>query len=134
VDRRPGQRAVQITAITALAGVVAALVGLALVARPLRTPTQDCGTALTFLVSGGVNEYVDPSNPPEGITAADAEDNNADPCQERAGDRALPALLLVVGGTAIGVGALIAEWSLRDRMRRRAHRLHRAGPPTAGAG
>lgn len=120
---RPGPPgALRLTAAIATIGVVAALVGVFLVARPLRTPTQDCGTALTFLLRGRLNEYVDPANPPRGVTAAEAEANNADPCQERAGDRGIPALALVAGGTALGIGAVVAEFSMRIRLRRRAHR------------
>ncbi len=113
----------RITAAVALLGVLVALVGLGLGLRPLATPTQDCGTAATFLLQGLPNEYVDPSNPPEGITRAEAEANNAEPCQERAGNRALPAGVLVVGGvTLVGVGGAPGGGGVRFRLHRTANR------------
>lgn len=120
--RVPGARLVRITAAVALLGVLVALVGLGLGLRPLATPTQDCGTAATFLLQGRPNEYVDPSNPPEGITSAEAEANNAEPCQERAGNRALPAGLLLVGGITVAVVALLVEGAARFRLHRTANR------------
>jgi hypothetical protein len=125
----PGATAVRATAVIAFIGVLVALVGLGLGLRPLSTPTQDCGTAATFLLRGKANEYVDPSNPPTGITRAEAEANNAEPCQERAGNRALPAGLLVVGGTAVGVVALLVEGAVRFRLHRAANRRRGDDPP-----
>lgn len=129
----PGAQAVRVTAVVALIGVLVALVGLGLGLRPLATPTQDCGTAATFLLRGKANEYVDPSNPPAGITSAEAEANNAEPCQERAGNRALPAGLLVVGGTAVGVIALLVEAAVRFRLHRAANRRLATEPPATAA-
>ncbi len=124
----PGTRIVRATAAVALVGVLVALLGLALGLRPLATPTQDCGTAATFLLHGRVNEFVDPADPPAGITRAEAEANNAEPCQERAGNRALPAGLLVVGGTTVGVLALLTEAVVRFRVHRAANRQRGTAP------
>ncbi len=120
--RVPGARLVRATAVVALVGVLVALVGVGLGLLPLATPTQDCGTAATFLLQGRVNEYVDPADPPTGITSAQAEANDAEPCQERAGNRALPAGALVVGGTAVAVAAVLVESVARFRLHRAANR------------
>ena len=131
--RVPGARLVRITAAVALVGVLVALVGLALGLRPLATPTQDCGTAATFLLQGRANEYIDPANPPEGITRAEAEANNAEPCQERAGNRALPAGVMLVGGVTVAVVALLVEGAARFRLHRAANReLARAAERRTG--
>lgn len=121
VEKRPGATAVRVTAAVALVGVLVAVAGLASAARPLRSPTQDCGTALTYLTQGRVDEFVDPADPPTGATRAEAEANNAHPCQERAADRALPAGIAVVGGTAVALGAAVVEGVLRFRLARSRH-------------
>lgn len=118
----PGARLVRATAIVGLVSVLVALVGVGLALRPLSTPTQDCGTPASFLLRGKVNVYVDPENPPEGTSRAEAEANNAEPCQERAANQAKPAGILVVGGTLVGVAALLVEWMVRFRLHRAAKR------------
>ena len=118
----PGAPLVRATAVVGFVGVLVALAGVALGLRPLSTPTQDCGTAASFLLRGRVNVYVDPANPPEGTTRAEAEANNAEPCQERAANRAKPAGALVVGGTLVGIVALLVEWVVRLRLHRAANR------------
>jgi hypothetical protein len=120
--REPGARVVRVTAVVALVGVLLALVGLGLGLQPLATPTQDCGTAATFLLQGRVNEYVNPADPPPGITRAEAEANNAEPCQERAGNRALPAGALLVGGTLLAAVAVLVEAAVRFRLHRARNR------------
>lgn len=128
--RPRGRRAVQITAVVATVGVLLALAGLASSARPLSTPTQDCGTALTYLTQGRVNEFVDPDDPPAGVTKAEALANEADPCQERAANRARPAGALVIGGTLLALVALIVEGFLRHSINRAARRSWLTpGPP-----
>jgi len=107
-----------VTAISGFLGILLALGGVAWLARPLATPTQDCGTAFSFLSEGKLNVYVDPANPPKGITAAEAEANNAKPCQALAGDRARPAAGLVMIGTASALLAAIVELAARTRRRR----------------
>lgn len=116
----PGSRAVRVTAIVALVGVLVALLGLFLGTRPLTTPTQDCGTPATFLLRGKQNVFVDPGNPPQGTTKAEAKANNDTPCQERAFNRALPAGILLVGGTLVALIALIVEWAVRFHYHRAA--------------
>jgi hypothetical protein len=126
--REPGARLVRVTAVVALVSVLLALVGLGLGLRPLATPTQDCGTAATFLLQGRVNEYVNPADPPSGITRAEAEANNAEPCQERAGNRALPAGVLLVGGTLVAAVAVLVESVVRFRLHRASNRRLAADP------
>lgn len=126
-----GQRLVTATAVVALVGVLVALLGIVLATRPLRTPTQDCGTAASFLLRGGVDELVNPDDPTPGTTAAEARDNNARPCQERAAARARPAGALVVGGVAVALVSLSIESAVRfgrSRRRRRAQPGPGGGP------
>jgi hypothetical protein len=108
-----------VTVVVAAIGVLVAITGLVMGTRPLSTPIQDCGTAFSFLLSGGVDQYADPANPPEGVTAADVEANNADPCQERAADRALTAGALVVGGTGAATVAAVVDLGARGLRRYR---------------
>ena len=109
----------RLTAVFALMGVLLAFVGIALAARPLHTETQDCGSAGSFLLDGRVNEFVDPANPPTGVTSAEAKANNVQPCQQRAANRGWPAGILVVGGTFAALTALIAEVIVRATFGRR---------------
>jgi len=124
----PGARGVRITAVVAFVAILVALLGLFALTRPLKTPTQDCGTPITFLTRGKQNVFVDPSSPPKGTTRAEAEANNDQPCQERAFNRALPAGIVVVAGTAIALLALIVEFVLRYRHARAAS-MERWQPP-----
>ncbi len=116
-------RLAAVTVVVATVGVVIALIGVVWGTRPLQTPTQDCGTAFSFLLDGRLNVFVDPNDPPSGVTPADAEANNQEPCQERAANRARPAGALAVGGTllataaaAVDVSARTVRWYRRDRM------------------
>jgi hypothetical protein len=111
---RPKRRLHVATVLIATLGVVVALAGLAWGTRPLATPTQDCGTPFSFLYQGRLNVYVDPADPPAGVSAAEAEANNAEPCQERAADRARPAGALVVGGTLVGAVAAVTDLGVRS--------------------
>lgn len=110
------------TPVIALVGVLLALAGLGWSARPLRTPTQDCGTAFAFLLTGRIDVLVDPQNPPAGVTRAEAEANNRRPCQERAAARAVPALIALLSGVLLALLALVVEVGTRLR-------LHRRQPP-----
>lgn len=131
---RRSARTVRITAIVALTGVVAAVLALGYTALPLRTPTQDCGTALTFLLDGGVDEFADPNAPDDGSTTEEAVANNTRPCQERAAGRARRAGVPFVGGIVAAVAALVMEQVVRYRFRARTRRTwitrHRTMPPT----
>lgn len=122
------------TAWVALAGLVVAFIGMAVLLRPLRTPIQDCGTAIGFLLDGRVDEVANPDDPPEGTTEADVADNNAERCQERAANRARPAGVAVVGGTLIALIAVLVEIIVRWRWRVAARRRRQqagAAPPDA---
>lgn len=102
-----------------------ALVGTWIATRAVQTPLQDCGVSAAFLLDGRVNLYADPDDPPAGRSQAEVLDNNDRPCQERAANQARPGALLIVAGTALGLGALIVELLLRSRWRARARRsLH----------
>lgn len=120
------------TAIAALVGAIAVVVGVALASRPVRTPLQDCGAAAAFLLDGRTNVYADPDEPPAGLTPAEVRANNDEPCQERAANRARPAAVLVSAGVvAIGVAALVealARWRWRVLLRRSRLRI----PPLPG--
>jgi hypothetical protein len=131
---RRSDRTVRITAIVALTGVVAALLALGYTALPLRSPTQDCGTALTFLLDGRVDEFVDPNAPDDEFTTEEAVANNTRPCQERAAGRARRAGVPFVGGIVAAVSSLVVEQVVRYRFRARTRRAwiarHRTVPPT----
>lgn len=118
VARTP-PRSVQVTAVAAFVGVLIALAGVGYVAMPLRTPTQDCGTAATFLIDGRVNVFANPQDPPAGASSTDVQANNEKPCQERAADRALPGAALILAGTLVALGALVFEFFTRLQLSRR---------------
>ena len=120
VQGPPGRRAVKITAIIALIGVVVSILALVYASLPLRTPTQDCGTAASFLIDGRVNEFPDPNDLPTGVTIDDVDGNARNPCQERAGNRALPAGIVFLLGLVIALGAAAVEFFVRLRLARRA--------------
>ena len=126
----PGARTVRTTALVAFVAIVIALLGMVALTRPLKTPTQDCGTPISFLTRGKQNVFVDPSSPPKGITKAEAEANNDQPCQERAFNRALPAGIVVVAGTFVALIALVVEFVVRYRYGRAAS-MERWQTPTA---
>lgn len=127
--RRPAT--VTVMAWVALVGLVVAFVGVGIMLLPLSTPTQDCGTAAGFLLDGRVDEVVNPDDPPAGITKDEALDNNANRCQERAANRARPAGLAVVGGTLLGLIAVLTEAVVRWRWRLASRRAFFSGsvPP-----
>lgn len=118
------------TAVVATVGVVVALVGLALLARPVSTPVQDCGTAMAFLLDGRTNVVADPANPPAGISAAQARSNNERPCRARVADTARPGAIALAAGTVTAIGALGVEASIRGLDRYRRRRRRRAAPAT----
>jgi hypothetical protein len=112
--------------VVATIGAVVALVGIVVMLRPVSTPVQDCGTALGFLLDGGVNEFADPANPPAGLTAAQVTANNTRPCRERVADTARPGLALFLAGTLTATAAAITEVSVRG------WRWHRRRTPSVG--
>lgn len=109
----------RVAPMVAIVGILVAVIGVGLVLRPLSTPTQDCGTALTFLLDGEPNQWVDVNDPPDGVTPEQAQANNDHPCQERAANQARPAAVLVAGGTLAALLAAIAEITARNIERRR---------------
>lgn len=125
-ERPAPQGLLRATALIATIGLVVALLGLGILLLPVSTPTQDCGTSLGFLLDGRVNQLVSETDPPQGITPAEAEANNARPCRERVADRAKPAGVLLVAGLVPAVLAATVEISVRcvawwRRSRSRSH-------------
>jgi hypothetical protein len=111
-----------------------ALVGLALMARPASTPTQDCGSSLLFLLDGRSNEFVDPGDPPAGITAEEAQDNNERPCRVRVADVARPGAVALAAGLISAFVAALVEIVARAGAWRRRVKQQRGGPPAGEAG
>jgi hypothetical protein len=116
-------------------GALVALAGLVGLLRPVSTPVQDCGLAAAFLLDGRTDRFVDPSDPPAGVTAAEATDNNQRPCRERVADVARPAAVALLAGITIGITAAIIEVSARITLRRQRHHERAAseGADAAGA-
>jgi len=129
---RPGPTGiVEATAIIAAIGVVVALIGLGILLLPVTTPTQDCGTSAGFLLGGRVDQMVSETDPPAGVTAAEAKANNASPCRERVADRAKPAALLLGTGLIAALGAALAEMAIRLVRRSKRRRAGAAPQPRA---
>ncbi len=125
-------RVLHATAVVAAIGTVLALVGLALLLRPVQTPVQDCGTVAGFLLDGRTNELVDPANPPKGITRAEAEANNREPCRDRVADAAKPGAAIFVLGLVTATVAAAIELGVRGALWRR-RRAARRRPTTEPA-
>lgn len=108
-------------AVVASVGVVVALVGIGVLLLPVATPARDCGTAYGYLADGRYDQALDPAAPPEGVTRAEAEADNAEPCHDRVVARARPAGLMIVGGTFVALVAVVVEGVARTaaRLRRR---------------
>ena len=123
-----------LTAPLATVGVLAAVLGLAILAVPVRTPLQDCGTSFAFLIDGRTDVYGDPTDPPGGATKADVESNNAKACRARVADRAKPAAFLIPGGVLLAVVAAIAEVVIRLSRAPRRPRSTPPGPPNSPNG
>jgi len=103
-------------------GVLTALVGVVILALPVRSPLQDCGTAFGFLMDGRTDVYGDPANPPQGATAADVEAANARPCRPRVADRGRPAAVAILGGLIVATTAAATEVGVRWRRSRHRQR------------
>ena len=126
---RPLYRA---TAVVALVGVIATLLGIATLLRPVATPTQDCGTSLAVLLQGRPNEFVDPNDLPDGVTAEEAQENNERPCRDRVADQAATSATLIAGGLVVALLATIVEVAVRALGRHRRHRALRDAEVAAG--
>ncbi|WP_426574965.1 hypothetical protein [Aquihabitans sp. McL0605] len=116
------------TAVVAFVGVIAAVLGFGLLLRSVSTPTQDCGTVIGFILDGRVNVFVDPADPPKGVTAAEAKANNDRPCRERVADQAKAPAIMLVSGLGIAFVAALVEVTHRSFLWRR---RRRALPPPA---
>jgi hypothetical protein len=115
---RPLYRA---TAVVALLGVLATLVGVLSLLRPVETPTQDCGTSLAVLLQGRPNVFVDPNDPPPGVTAEEAVANNERPCRTRVAAAGQPGARLIAGGMVVALAAMLVEVIARTVARHRRH-------------
>lgn len=119
------------TAAVATVGLLLAFIGLALLARTVQTPLQDCGSVYGFLRNGRVDVFGDPANPPAGVTEAEVEATNAKPCRPRVADAARPSAVLIPVGTLVAVAAVITEVIARLGMRRRHRRPPGVAPTTS---
>lgn len=126
--RRAG--VVRATAWVATVGLILALVGVGLLARPVRTPLQDCGSVYGFLRNGRVDVLGDPANPPEGATKADVVSTNASPCRHRVAAAARPSAVLIPVGTLVALVAVLVEVVARFGLRRRRRRTLPGAAPT----
>lgn len=117
----------------ALAGLALACFAVAavLLALPVSVPgVQDCGAPGAYLAQGRVDVVPDANDrilgpdgeivTLDGPTAAAARDH---PCQERVAARAVPAGVLLVAGTLIGLAAFALEVLVVRPRRRRAWRV-----------
>lgn len=119
------------------ASTVAAWICLALILAgftvgsvPVRSPkVQDCGAPLAFVLGGRVDTFVDPNNPPRGVTPKQAEAANERPCRKRVAPRAVRSGELLLAGLVVGLAGLTLLVIGRVGRRRT---LLRAGAP-AGA-
>ena len=118
-SRPPRPRLLDLTAVVAALGVVIALAGVGVLALPVRTPLQDCGSSFTFLYDGRTNTLGDPDHPPKGITKAQVLATNAKPCRPRVADRAITAAELILGGLALAIVTVLVEVVIRQVVRRR---------------
>ena len=71
-----------------------------------------------IVLSGRPDVLVDPDNPPDGLTKAEAEAANDQRCQARVAERAVPGGILVAAGLLIGLVAAVVEWLARIARRR----------------
>lgn len=136
---RPGPTRLQrTTAIIATLGVAVAVLGLLALLRPISTPAVECGSSLTVLLDGRPDQFIDPSDPPAGVTAEEAEAHNAEMCRARVADAARPAVIAIAVGILVAIGAVVVEAverALAWRQRVRARRTPVAPEPdTAAAG
>lgn len=120
----------------ALAGFAVAIVLLAI---PVQVPgVQQCGAPGAYLVDGRLDVVPDandqilgPEGDPITLDAEDAQSARDHPCRERVADRAVPAGILILTSTVVGLGAFAVEVLMVRPRRRRAWRAV-AGlePPT----
>ena len=117
--RRWPDRVISATPVFAAIALVLIVVGAIVLAIPVENPkVQDCGTPAAFVLTGRPDVFVDPTNPPKGLTEAQARSANENRCQERVAARAVPGGILLAIGLVIGVVAAIVEWVARVARRR----------------
>lgn len=117
--RRWPDRVISTTPVFAALALALIVAGAIVLSIPVENPkVQDCGAPVVFVLTGRPDVFVDPTNPPKGMTEAQAEAANADRCQSRVADRAVPGGILVAAGLVIGLLAAIVEWLARIARRR----------------
>ena len=117
--RRWPDRVISVTPVFAAIALVLIVAGAIVLAIPVENPkVQDCGAPAVFVLTGRPDVFVDPANPPKGLTAAQARSANANRCQERVAARAVPGAILLAIGLVIGLVAAIVEWLARIARRR----------------
>lgn len=127
--RRP-ERLISASTVAAWVGLALILAGLVVGSVPVRSPkVQDCGAPLAFVLTGRVDVFVDPNNPPRGFTPKQAVAANKRPCRTRVAPRAVRSAELLLGGLLVGLTG-VALLVVGRVSRRRA--FLRDGPP-AGA-
>lgn len=101
------------TALVATLAVAVALAGVGMLLLPIATPAVDCGTAYSYLYDGRFDQVLDPAAPPEGVTRAEAEANNAEPCHDLVVAKARPGGLMTFGGTFVALVVVVVEGVVR---------------------
>lgn len=110
-----------ISASTAAAWAALALVTVGVVVGlvPVQNPkVQDCGAPIAFVLRGRIDQYADPSKPPNGLTSAEATAANKDRCQARVARRMVPGGVLILSGLVVGIVGLAAMFFGRSARRR----------------
>ena len=117
--RRWPDRVISVTPVFAAIALALILIGAVVLSIPVENPkVQDCGAPVVFVLSGRPDVLVDPDNPPDGLTKAEAEAANDQRCQARVAERAVPGGILVAAGLLIGLVAAVVEWLARIARRR----------------
>lgn len=128
----------------AAVALVCFLVAVVLATLPVRTPgVQDCGAPAAYLAAGRLDVIPDaqdrilgPDGEPLTLDAETAQAARDQPCRERVAVRAVPAGVLLVVGTVLGLAAFAVEVLVVRPRRRRAWRaavLSAAGPGAPAA-
>ncbi|HEX7132953.1 MAG TPA: hypothetical protein VF228_10270, partial [Iamia sp.] len=108
-----------------------------LLALPVETPeVQDCGAPGAYLLAGRVDRIPDDEDrilgPDDEVITLDpdvAADARATPCRDRVAERAVPAAILLVIATVVGVVAFAVELFVVRPRQRRLVRASLAAPP-----
>jgi hypothetical protein len=119
VERARRPRLLDVTAIVAALAMVTTLAGVAVLALPVHSPLQDCGSSFAFLYHGRTDTFGDPANPPPGKTKAQVRATALRPCRPRVAQRAVLAAELLLGGLLVAIIALMVEVVVRRFHRHR---------------